>query len=197
MRIVTLIILFVSFNLYSQEIEYQLYLKNSCNDSIEKSVFYSLKKENKEYNIENLDNPFVKVPNAGFYELISEETNEIYKVEITIENSKDTLLFPSIYGKVKPLSFKKNNIKSGIRKLNREESRIVYGRCNSLLNGEEKEYFTNGNLRFEGNFINGYAVGEIKEYYQNGNIKIISIFDGDGFLTKEINYDKNGTEIKK
>lgn len=136
MRITTFIILFASFNLYSQEIEYQLYLKNSCNDSIEKAVFYSLKFENKKYNIENLDKPVIKVPKSGIYQLISEETNEIYEININKNKNSDTLVSPTIYGLVKPLSFKKNKDQESISKLNREESRTVYKRCEKLLNGE-------------------------------------------------------------
>ena len=194
--VVTLIILFASFNLYSQEIEYQLYLKNSCNDSIEKAVFYSLKFENKEYNIENLDKPIIKVPKSGIYQLISEETNEIYEINISKDKNTDTLVSPAIYGLVKPLSFKKNKDQESISKLNREESRTVYKRCDNLLNGEHFEKFSNGKIRFTGTFDNGYAIGEIKEFYQNGIIKTILIYDKDGFLKKKIDYDKYGNEIK-
>jgi antitoxin component YwqK of YwqJK toxin-antitoxin module len=37
------------------------------------------------------------------------------------------------------------------------------GRCN--------EYYTNGNLRFEGDYLNGLKNGHAKEYYINGNLK--------------------------
>ncbi len=188
---------FASFNLYSQEIEYQLYLKNSCNDSIEKSVFYSLKFENKEYNIENLDNPIIKIPKSGIYKLISGETDETYEIDISKGKNTDTLVSPTIYGLVKPLSFKKTNNEKGISKLNREESRTVYKRCDSLLNGKQFEQFSNGKIRFTGIFENGFAVGEIKEYYQNGNIKTKLTYDKNGILTKKIDFDINGKETKK
>ena len=198
MRIVTFIILFTSFNLYSQEIEYQLYLKNSCNDSIEKAVFYSLKKGKTEYQISNLDNPIIKVPSNGVYELISEETNEKLSIEISLNNSKDTLLFPSIYEYIKslPPSYKKDISESELKKL-RKESRFVYMKCDSTLNGEQKDFFTNGKMRIYGNFKNGFAVGEIKEYYQNGNIKRLLTYDNDGYLKKKVDYNINGTELKK
>ncbi|MFD1015485.1 hypothetical protein [Winogradskyella rapida] len=198
MRIVTLIILFVSFNLYSQEIEYQLYVKNSCNDSIEKAVFYSLKKGEQTYEILNLDNPVIRVPTSGIYQLISEETNEKLKIEISTNKSKDTLLLPSIYKLegILPPSYKKDISESELKKL-RKESRSVFRKCDSNLNGEQKEYFTNGIIRFYGNFENGYAIGEIKEYYQNGNIKKLLIYDNDGYFKKKVNYDTSGKEIKK
>ncbi|WP_157603624.1 toxin-antitoxin system YwqK family antitoxin [Polaribacter atrinae] len=197
MKIVTIIIFLVSFNFYSQEIEYQLYLRNSCNDSIEKGIFYSLKGGNIEYNVENLDNPIIIVPKKGIYELISEETNEKFVIEITKENKKDTLLFPSIYQYIKslPFSFKKDIDSSELRKL-RKESRSKFMKCDLPLNGEQKDYFTNGKIRFYGNFKQGFACGEVKEYYQNGNIKALFIYDNEGFLKKKIKYNKNGEEIE-
>ncbi|WP_157805332.1 hypothetical protein [Confluentibacter citreus] len=198
MRIVTLIILFASFNLYSQEIEYQLYLKNSCNDSIEKAVFYFLKKGEQTYETLNLDNPIIRIPASGNYQLISEETNEKLTIEISRNNSKDTLLLPSIYKLegVLPASYKKDISESELKKL-RKKSRSVFRKCESNLNGEQKEYFTNGIMRFYGNFKNGFAVGEIKEYYQNGNIKKLLIYDNDGYFKKKVDYDRSGIEIKK
>lgn len=197
MKIATIIIFLVSLNSFSQEIEYQLYLKNSCNDSIEKAVFYSLKKGNIEYDVENLDNPIIKIPKSGIYELISEDTNEMLSVEITNKNKKDTLLLPSIYHYIKslPYSFKKDISNSELTKL-RKESRSTFMKCDLLLNGEQKDYFTNGKMRFYGNFKNGFAFGEIKEYYQNENLKILSVYDNEGFLKKKIEYDKKGNRIE-
>ena len=197
MKIVTIIIFLSSFNSYSQEIEYQLYLKNSCNDSIEKAIFYSLKKGKFEYAVENLDNPIVKIPKSGIYELISEETNEKLIVEISKKNKKDTLLLPSIYHYIKslPYSFKKNISNTELTKL-RKESRSTFMKCDSLINGEHKDYFTNGKMRFYGNFKNGFAFGEVKEYYENENIRILFIYDNEGFLKKKIKYDKKGNEIE-
>ena len=198
MRIITIIIFFASINLYSQEIEYQLYLKNSCNDTIEKAVFYSLKKGKIEYGISSFDNSIIKVPTNGIYELVSEETNEKISIKISINNSKDTLLIPSIYEYIIPLppSYKKSISKSELKKL-RKESRSVYMKCNSRLNGEHKDFFTNGKMRFYGNFKNGYAIGEIKEFYQNEKMKKLLIYDNNGYLKKKIDYNTNGIEIKK
>jgi antitoxin component YwqK of YwqJK toxin-antitoxin module len=197
MKIITVIIFLASFNSYSQEIEYQLYLKNSCNDSIEKSVFYSLKKGEIEFDIENIDNPIIKVPKNGIYELISEETNEKLRIKISKKNKKDTLLLPSIYHYIKslPYSFKKNISKTELTKL-RKDSRSTFMKCDSLINGVQRDYFTNGKIRLYGNFKKGFAYGEFKEYYQNGNIKVLMIFDSEGFLKKKIKYDKKGKEIE-
>ena len=59
-----------------------------------------------------------------------------------------------------------------------------------------QDYFTNGKMRFYGNFKNGFAFGEVKEYYENENIRILFIYDNEGFLKKKIKYDKKGNEIE-
>ena len=47
---------------------------------------------------------------------------------------------------------------------------------NGEKNGEGKEYFFNGNLVFEGIFLNGYRFnGKVKEYNGDGEI----IFEGE------------------
>ena len=38
-----------------------------------------------------------------------------------------------------------------------------------LKNGEEKEYYENGKLKFVGNYLNGKRHGKGKEYYENGD----------------------------
>ena len=38
------------------------------------------------------------------------------------------------------------------------------------MNGKMKRYYENGNIEFEGDFINGLPIGQGKEYDENGNI---------------------------
>ena len=49
-------------------------------------------------------------------------------------------------------------------------------------NGKGKEYYSNGVLKFEGEYINGERNGNIKEYYSNGVLK----FEGE-YINGEIN----------
>jgi len=41
--------------------------------------------------------------------------------------------------------------------------------CNDSLNGEEVEYYENGNIRWKCNYLNGKLNGEVIYYYLNGN----------------------------
>lgn len=197
MRIILFIMFFTSFNLYSQELEYQLYLKNPCNDSIQKADFYSLIKGKTTYGISNLDNPTIKVPVKGVYKLLSKETNEEFSVNISSKNLNDTLLLSSVYEYIKhplPPSYKKGISKSELKK-RREEGRSVYKKCDSRISGAYKDYFSNGKLRFYGSFNNGFAIGEVKEFYSNGNIKSILVYDKEGFLIKKQVFSIAGVEI--
>ena len=58
--------------------------------------------------------------------------------------------------------------------------------------GKRREYFNNGKLAFEGEYLNGKKNGNIKEYYYDGKLA----FEGE-YLNGEINgkgknYFKNG-----
>lgn len=197
MRIIIFIVFISSIKLFSQEINYQLYLKNSCNDSIKKADFYTLEKDNIEYNISNFDSSIIKVPLRGKYKLTILETDEIYTTEITLEHTSDTLTLPSIELHIfpHPPSFRKDISRSELKKI-RLKYRPIYKSCGLPINGKKIDYFSNGNVRLLGNFKNGYPIGEIREYYQNGEIKEIINYDNEGLIIKSIKYDEKGAEIK-
>ena len=50
-------------------------------------------------------------------------------------------------------------------------------------NGKVKEYYYNGNLEFEGEYINGRRNGKGKEYYFDGKLR----YEGDYFNGKIMN----------
>ena len=58
--------------------------------------------------------------------------------------------------------------------------------------GEDVEYFVNGQIAKIKNYVNGYLVGEQIEYFDNGKIKYYDNYGDDGLL-KRVNYNKNGT----
>ena len=72
-----------------------------------------------------------------------------------------------------------------------ENCNIIYEIING--NGKIKEYYSNGNLYSEGEYLNGKKHGKGKSYYTNGNIA----FEGE-YLNGKRNgkgkeYDKVGT----
>ena len=59
---------------------------------------------------------------------------------------------------------------------------------NGEKNGEQKDYYDNGNIQFEGQYINGKPNGHGKKYETNGNLR----FEGDyinGIAWNGIQYD--------
>ena len=68
---------------------------------------------------------------------------------------------------------------------------------NGKIEGEFKHYFENGNIEFIINYKNGNLSGEAKEYYENGNIKYISNYENDVLEGEFISYNMNGDIEKK
>lgn len=62
-------------------------------------------------------------------------------------------------------------------------------------NGVWKYYYSDGTLKFEGNFIEGYPDGKHKNYYPSGNIKLISIYSLGNKTDKWRKYDDEGNLI--
>jgi len=61
------------------------------------------------------------------------------------------------------------------------------------INGYEKEYYKNGNLKSEFEFLNGYSNGISKTYYDNNVIETITTFNDSGEFDGEfISYYNNG-----
>ena len=60
------------------------------------------------------------------------------------------------------------------------------------LEGIGKEYYKNGELKFEGEFLNGLRNGKGKEYYENNKLKFEGEYlNGKRWYGKE--YNINGT----
>ena len=55
------------------------------------------------------------------------------------------------------------------------------------INGKGKEYYDEGRLEFEGEYLNGKRNGKGKEYYDNNNLK----FEGEYLNDKKMEKEKN------
>ena len=65
---------------------------------------------------------------------------------------------------------------------------------NGERNGKGKEYYSNGKLKFEGEYLNGKREGKGKEYFKDGTIKFEGeYYNGKNGIEKEVNIEK---EIK-
>ncbi|WP_100616441.1 toxin-antitoxin system YwqK family antitoxin [Confluentibacter citreus] len=197
MKFTILILLFSTISGFSQEIKYNLFLKDSCSNKIENSFYYHLERNGTEYTISDFDKGTILLPDKGEYNLIATEIGETHKIIIDKQINSDTLSKPRIeeYIKLSNVSFKKGTSKEELKKLGIIPN-YKFIHCEKTCNGNETDFYSNGTIRLNAEFKNGLVIGELKRYYQNGKIKEISIYDKDGFLTKTTFFEENGN-IKK
>ncbi|APY09879.1 hypothetical protein BWZ22_00860 [Seonamhaeicola sp. S2-3] len=197
MKITILILLFSTISGFSQEIKFNLFLKDSCSNSIESSFNYHLEKNGTEYHIAEFDNGTIILPTKGEYELVATEIGETHKIVIDKLINSDTLIKPRIeeYIKMTNVSFTKNTSKEELKKLGIIPNN-KFMNCDKVCDGIETDYYSNGTIRLKAEFKSGLVIGELKRYYQSGKIKEISTYDKDGILTKRTLFNENG-EIKK
>jgi len=197
MKLTTLILFFSTFSGLSQEIKYNLFLKDSCLNRTENSLIYHLEKNGIEYHISDFDGTII-LPSKGNYKLIATELDEEHNIVIDNLINSDTLTFPKIREIISIDTSLPNFVKiEGIGKINPAKiDDYIFVICKEKCNGIETDYYASGKVRLKAEFRNGLVIGELKRYYQSGNIKEISIYDKDGVLTKRTLFSENG-EIKK
>jgi len=179
MKLTILILLFFTISGFSQEIKFSIKIEDPCSKRIEKGFNYCLEKNGIKYCASSSENRTVILPEYGEYKLTGNGIEELYIVRINKLINSETFKTPKI--REYSVSHSKNN--------------YLFKNCNTICNGIETDYFSNGKIRFKGEFKNGIVQGKLKEYYRNGKIKEISVYDKDGILTKKSFYNENG-EIK-
>jgi antitoxin component YwqK of YwqJK toxin-antitoxin module len=196
MKLTILILLFSTISGFSQEIKFNLFLKDSCSNEIERSTYYHLEKDGNKYNISDFDGTIILLT-KGEYKLVATEIGETRKIVIDKLINSDTLVKPRIeeYIKKTNVSFKKGTSKEELKKLGIIPN-YKFMKCGNNCEGNETEYYSNGTIRLKAEFKNGLVIGELKRYYQNGKIKEVSIYDNDGILTTRSLFTENG-EIRK
>jgi len=56
--------------------------------------------------------------------------------------------------------------------------------CDEVCNGLQKDFYSNGKIRMEGEFKNGVPVKELKKYNENGELVEIELYRKDGTYRK-------------
>ena len=70
--------------------------------------------------------------------------------------------------------------------------RWTYLNCDKVCNGNETDFYANGNKRTEGNYKNGKPI-DIKEYWESGELRAHYFYDNLTLDYKKVNYyDENG-----
>ena len=70
-----------------------------------------------------------------------------------------------------------------------------YNMKNGEYDGPTKSYFSEDILMSEGSFQNGLRVGEWFGYHENGKLRRKTIFNDEGQVMKDENWDENGNKI--
>ena len=72
-----------------------------------------------------------------------------------------------------------------------------------MPNGKGKEYYVNGNLKFEGEYLNGYKNGKGKLYFESGDLSFEVEFlynqpmKGKCYINKRLEYEGEFLYIRK
>ena len=189
-----IITLFISVTCFSQEIKYNLYLKDQCSGKVETSFFYTLEKDGIKYN--SFDENPITLPTSGIYKLTATEIGEEYEILIRQNRDSDTLNLPSIKTVIEKSNASFTNKISDTEKQKiRMSMSERYFDCGMACNGYKAGKYSNGKVKFEGTFENGFPIGEFKTFYQNGKIKEISFYEKYALLKSRKEYDINGNEI--
>jgi antitoxin component YwqK of YwqJK toxin-antitoxin module len=155
---------------------------------------YILEKDGKKY-ISFDENP-ITLPTTGIYKLTATEIDEEYEINIRQNRNSDTLNLPSIQGFVEQTNASfTNKTSDSVRQKIRMSMSERYFDCGIVCNGYKVGKYSNGKIKFEGMFENGFPIGEFKMFYQNGKIKELSFYEKYALLKSRKEYDINGNLI--
>lgn len=87
-----------------------------------------------------------------------------------------------------------NNMKNGYFEEYKDGELIFQGNyANDVRDGEEgKEYYENGNVKYEGDYKNGFFHGNGTAYYEDGSIEYVGSFENGQFHGSGTIYYENG-----
>lgn len=168
-----LILYLLSIPLFGQEIKFELYISDSCKDTIGRVPFYNLRKNGIDYYPQD-NNGIVYLKEIGQYELstIYSKVLKTYDLK-SFDNVKDTINMPSINECLEPTT---------------HPNFIGYCCCEDKCEGKQIDYYSNGNKRIEGYFKNGKALGKLKYYYLDGTLKQVDKYNKKGILIRRKKY---------
>jgi len=180
-----LIFLLLPLQVLGQNITFTLYSYNPCTRKINKIKFFGLKNGDKVFSVDDTSG-VLNLKKIGVYSLSyvidmidSSQLGKEYNIK-TAGNYSDTLRLMTIISCLEPIS---------------SPNFIGYCCCNKKCEGQQVDYYANGNKRIEGFFKKGRPVGELNFYYPTGQLKLIEKYNKRGKLLKKTQYDKNGNLI--
>ena len=163
--ILTLFFFILSFELFSQNIEFKLFYKDPCNTKTEVALNYFLEKDGIKFN-PNFDGIII-LKSKGEYNLVRQK--EIIKLILDKKRNSHRI----------NLSDKHEFI------ITHDKHGYEFRNCKGKLNGNIIDYYENGKVRMIGKFKNGLVIGYLTEFYPNGELKEIRLYDKKGYFIEK------------
>ncbi|WP_303917899.1 hypothetical protein [Draconibacterium sediminis] len=182
----------LTLNLYSQDIKYQLIVKDTCNNTNEVHYSYWIYQDTtelQEFTQPQVDwiNGYSILKDTGTYYLSQgyywgiPDRNPFHKVQIPeFRIYIDTII-------LEPLQ--------EVFHYNYNPAWTEYLCCGEPCNGLESSFYENGNLKMKGEFINGQPIGDLTKYYYSGELREKNTFHKNSRIYRY--FDLNGNLIKR
>lgn len=175
------ILLFINIPAFGQKIIVDLYFFDTCKDSTH-SIEYTLIGENGIYLSKGST---VEIDSAGWYVV----TSGFGVGEDKIETIIDRIEVKSTSRYIDTIFVARIRLRS-LSTL--YASKAKYYNCDVICNGYEEDYFSNGNIKTKGKYINGLPI-EISQFRENGTLEYKEFYKLGKFLIERIEYyDENG-----
>lgn len=164
----------VLFKANCQIASYNLVLYDSCSNSFEYAILYTLEENETVHRISDTLGT-IKLKSIGAFR-VRDDFNSINQ-EITIEPgiNIDTLSKAKIQECLQPVS---------------HPNFIGYCCCSEKCEGFQQDFYNNGVVRIEGTFKAGIPTGEVKYYYDDGTLKMVKFYNRKGILKRTEEYAK-------
>jgi antitoxin component YwqK of YwqJK toxin-antitoxin module len=169
-------------NVFSQ-VEFDIYFFDECKNKIKKIEFELIDSKFKLVELKNN-----KIDSIGIYTLAT---------KLGIKNGD---YGASIFETLNIKEFGKYSDTINVPKLRFVTSNALhsnewnYYKCSKLCNGNEVDFYPNGNKRLEGKFKNGKP-SEIKEFNENGKLVTQTFYENYTLKYKRINYFSEKSEL--
>ncbi len=162
----------------AQTIKFELYLFDQCTDTVGRVGFFTLMKGDSTYYPKN-NSGIVYLPETGNYRLSTIYSDDLIDYHFTsLDSVVDTVNSAKVQLCLEPPTS--------------HPDFIGYCCCEAKCEGEQVEYYSNGNKRIEGCFKEGIPQGKLKIYYPSGELKQVDKYNKKGRLKKRILYDETG-----
>lgn len=163
MKLVLLLLLLNPIVSIAQEITFNLIAFYPCQRLYENELLFTLTSGTETFNISDTSGT-IKLPREGNYTLVHSFSNSNFEIFIQFGHNQDTVWMPQILHMV------------------RQHDSSYYQCCDHKCDGQEADFYENGQIRMKGRFDNGIPTSKLKFYNSDGTLKRVESYDTAGVL---------------